>query len=287
MLTFILLAALLAAGALAVLLAPYWLPRRQSSPPAPSARHSAVNIAILRDQINELERDRAAGVLAEDDFTALHTEAARRLLEAGAEEGAAVAGEGAQGKARLTPWVLLFLLPLAAAGLYALLGAPQALNPQSRNQVSGAQIEAMVDKLAARLEASPNDPQGWIMLARSYKVLGKLDLAVKAFARAGDAVNRDAQVLASYADALVALHGGDFSGQPNELIARALRLEPTNGMALWLAGSSDFARGDFDGAIRRWQKLLALMPADTEGAQELRASIDEAVKRGGKLPKQR
>ena len=80
--------------------------------------------------------------------------------------------------------MLLFALPLLAAGGYAWLGQPQALDPmQAQARVDPQQIEDMLDKLKARLKAQPDDLKGWVMLARSYKTLGRYEEAASAYAQ--------------------------------------------------------------------------------------------------------
>ena len=63
-------------------------------------------------------------------------------------------------------------------------------------------ISIMADKLAARLQKQPNDPQGWAILARSYDVLGNLPDALKAYAKAAELLPDDENLKADYARAV-------------------------------------------------------------------------------------
>ncbi len=238
---------------------------------AAAASHRQLNAAIYRDQFAELERDRAEGTLAEEDYQQARTELQRRVLEDG-QEDVVIKATPAPKKT-----LVALALPVAAIALYLLLGNPAGINPPEPQQRFTAQeIENMVAGLAARLEKEPDNLQGWTMLARSYRAMGRLPEAEKAFERAGKFIENDAQLLADYADVAAANARGDFKGKPMQLIEKALKVDPDNPQALWLAGSAAFARQDFAGAVAHWERLAAQLPPESEDAQMLRANIGEA-----------
>lgn len=146
----------------------------------------------------------------------------------------------------------------------------------SAQSAATQQIAQMVDRLAERLKKEPDNGQGWQMLARFYAVLGNFPAAAGAFARASALLPEDADTLADYADALVMTQDGAFSDQSQQLIQRALALAPQHPKALALAGSAAFKRQDFGAALVSWNKALAVLPADSELAQSLKASSAEA-----------
>lgn len=267
---FIVGAVVLATVALLVLLRPfYW--RRQA---AATASHRQLNAAIYRDQFAELERDRAEGTLSEADYQQARQELQRRVLEDGQEEAAQAVPPPAPKKTLLA---LGLLLPLASLGLYLLLGSPAALQPQeAQHRFSAQDIERMVAGLAARLENEPDNLEGWAMLARSYKAMRRFDEAEKAFARAGKFIEGDAQLLADYADVVAMKAGGRLAGKPAELIEKALLVDPQNLQALWLSGTAAFETGRYDKAAAVWERLLALLPPDSDDAKQIAAGIAEA-----------
>jgi len=125
--------------------------------------------------------------------------------------------------------------------VYLAVGTPQAIltataPPGSPHGVTEEQVVAMVERLAARMRANPDDPQGWKVLARSYAALGRFKEASDAYANAAARVNDDAQLYADYADALAMAQGRTLEGEPEKLIARALAIDPANTKALALAG---------------------------------------------------
>jgi cytochrome c-type biogenesis protein CcmH len=260
-------ATLLAGVALLFLLLPFR--RRPAS--ADFASRKQLNAAIYRDELADLERDRAEGSLSQDDYAQARDELQRRLLE-DSEEDAAVAAPPA---GRGLPLTLALALPIGAAILYFLLGNPAALTPPPPAQEFTADdIERMVAGLAAKLEQEPENLQGWAMLARSYKAMGRLPEAVKAYERAGKLVEETPDLLLDYADALAASVGG-FDAKVRELIDKALALDPAHPQGLWLRGTAAYDARDYTRAIADWETLLKLLPPDSENAQMLQANIAE------------
>jgi cytochrome c-type biogenesis protein CcmH len=184
----------------------------------------------------------------------------------------------------LLPGLTGFVVLVAAAG-YALLGTPQALDPQARAAAAGDdgsshgvtmdQIEGMAEKLASRLKEQPNDPDGWAMLGRSYAVLGKHPQALPAFKQALELRPDDPVLIADYADALAVVNGRNLEGEPTRLIARALEIDPNNLKALSLAGTAAFVRKDYPLALRYWDKMVQVSP-DSEFVKQIQGGIDEA-----------
>lgn len=275
MTAFILSAVLLTVITLALL---YFLWRRQCGEAQAISRRK-INAAIYRDQLAELERDRQEGLLAEQDYQSAVDELERRLLEEGNEPTSASATP--QTRPTLSVILPLFIgLPLGAVLLYLVLGQPSAIDaPPAQPRFTAEEIDAMVAKLAARLEREPDNLHGWVMLARSYKVLGRFVEAAQAYERASTLLAHDASLLVDYADVLATVHNS-LAGKPTELLARAMQLEPDHPQGLWLSGAAAFEAGRYDEAIARWERLLSLLPPGSEQeAASLREGIDEARQR--------
>lgn len=260
---------------LALLLRPWWWKARASA--AQSQRQ--LNIAIHRDQLDELERDRVSGTLLESDYEVARQEIQRRLIED------TKIGDGetaAEPRSRATLVVIALTVPLLAGGLYAWLGTPAALNPPApQHKITADEVDRMVASLAARMEKQPDNLEGWVMLARSYKVLNRFDDAARAYGRAGSFIDREPDLLADYADVLVAAKRA-FTPESRALLDKALKLDPNHGHALWLAGTDAFDAGKYDRAIALWQRVAALFPPGSDEAQQIEGSIAEARAKGGK-----
>lgn len=262
--------------ALVLLLWPLLFNRR-----AAAVSRGALNAAVYRDQLAELARDRAAGTLTEDNFLQSTQELQRRALQDTAEADSPVDAPSVPRPKALLAAVAL-AVPVCATLLYIWLGNPQAmLAPAEGHNFSAAQVDEMVAKLAARMESNPDDTKGWIMLARSYKALGKLELADKAFSRIGPTLDEDPDLLTDYALVLAERASGDFHGKPQELIDKALKLDPMNQQTLGMAGISAFRRQSYGEAVTYLEKLLPLLQADSEEAKTVSFTIDKAKSLGG------
>jgi cytochrome c-type biogenesis protein CcmH len=272
---FLVAAAVALALVLLLLLRPFLWSR-----PASRMSQRQMNAAVYRDQLAKLDQDLAEGAVSAEDHARSRDELQRRALEDLREDDATPTLRAP----KRTMIAVGLTVPLAAIVLYAFLGNIDALTgggAAGEPKVTQADVERMVAGLAAKLEANPTDYKGWVMLARSYKVMGKSAEAEKAFDRATPLVDTDPQLLADYADVVVTNNNGNFAGKPQALIDKALKLDANAPMALWLGGTAAFSRGNKDEAIRLWERLAKVIPADSEDGRNLQAALDEVR---GKTP---
>jgi cytochrome c-type biogenesis protein CcmH len=283
MITFALLAFALIAVTLFFVLLP--LLRRQGKPANASSEVSIdrVNINIYRDQMRELDTDLAAGTIDRDRHAEAHRELERRLLE-DTDTNTDTAPAPHSGK--MTAIILAAVIPLAAIGLYWIVGTPAGLAPDqvaadTGHGITPEQVEGMIEKLAARLKEAPDDGEGWVMLGRSYAALQRFGEAAAAYAQAVTRIPDNAQVLVDYADVLAMSRGRSLEGEPEKLVQRALVIDPGNVKALALAGTIAFDKKEYAAAATHWQKLVNLLPADSEMAIAVKSSITEAQSLAG------
>jgi cytochrome c-type biogenesis protein CcmH len=130
----------------------------------------------------------------------------------------------------------------------------------------------LVAELDARLAASPDDLQGWMLLGRSRVVLGDFEGAVGAWRNAQRLSPDDPTVLANLGEALVLTDETQLGGEAAWLFDAAIEADPRNPKALWYGGLAAEARGDDGLATARWRALLALDPPDV-----LRAVIERRL----------
>ena len=262
---FVMAAAVLVAVTLLLLLRPW-----RKAPKAETASTREINAGVYRDQLQELDRDLAAGLISAPDHEQARAELQRRLLDdANVGEATSTAPFGS----RRTSLALVVLLPLAAAGLYALLGSPAALEARATRVATQQDVEKMVSDLAERMAKDPSDPKGWIVLARSYRVMNRLPQAEDAFNHIGEPLFQNATLLAEYADVLATRAMGNFDGKPMEMVKRALALDPQNPMALSLAATAAYNRNDLAGAVAQWERLLTIVPPDSDDAKWLNEAV--------------
>jgi len=272
------IAALLAAIAIAFVL-PTLLGHRRAAGAATSA---AANVAIHRDQLKELDADLAAGTLSPEQRDEARREIEQRLLD-DVRTGDGTRATPASG--RRTAIAVAAAVPIAALLLYFAVGNPAALAPGAATRdghaITREQIEGMVDRLAERMKENPDDVKGWTMLGRSYAVLDRHTDAAAAYANAVKRSEPDAQLLADYADALAMAQGRNLKGEPERLIAQALKVDPRNVKALLLAGTVAFQDKKFKDAIAYWERILKVVPPDSDIADSVRDSIADARKFAG------
>ena len=239
----------------------------------------AANVALYHDQLAELERDRAQGVLSAEQFEQARAELGQRLLAdipQGASPETATHMSGG-------PWrfVALAAIPVVAVLTYLVLGVPDALEPNLPAQDAGADGHAqnlalLVERLAARLAKNPDDAEAWVLLARSKQMLGQPADAVKALEKAIALVPQAAPLWADYADMLAASANGEWTQAAKDALAKSLSLDPAQPKALWLAGSEAYVRRDYRTALEYWEKLAPLTEPGSEVARMIQANIAEA-----------
>jgi len=270
---FVALGVLLVAAALL-----FVVPPLVRSTARPRESRDAVNAAVYRDQLRELEADLRAGTLAPDQHDKARQEIQARLA---ADLGKGEASAEARGGGRGAALALGLAVPVCALAVYLSVGAPAMLAPQAGegagpHGMSAQQFQSLVERLAARMKDNPEDAEGWAMLGRSYAVMGRFGESSAAYANAAARLPKDAQVLADYADSLAMAQGRTLQGEPEKILKRALAADPNNVKALVLAGTAAFDRNDRAGAVRLWERALVVLPAESEMAQRVRASIAEA-----------
>jgi cytochrome c-type biogenesis protein CcmH len=247
-----------------------------------SRRTDAVNprdaaLTVHRDQWQEVQTDVAAGRLDAQQLAAARAEIDQRAREASSAADDPLAPAH---PARRTAITLALLVPLASVSLYLWLGDPQAATPSvtaaQNHSTSPEQVNKMVAALAERLKAQPDDVEGWTMLGRSYVALGRHRDAATALQRANALAPGNPGLLADLADVTGMAQGRKLAGEPSRLIQQALDIDPQHVKSLALAGTAAFDAKDYEGARSFWQRLLAVVPADSPLARSVQGSIAEA-----------
>jgi cytochrome c-type biogenesis protein CcmH len=250
-------------------------------------------LAVVRDrlltQLNELDvegadRNLDAAITA-DERARIEADLARvlRRLDEIQPKSATVAP--VPRRAWLTVLVtLLVALPLAGGGVYylnhrstlsALNGGIVAMEQGGEGQVP-AQVFEMVARLENRLKEDPNDVAGWARLGRAYAVLGRPADARGAYERALKLAPNDLEVLSDYAWTLYNQDPSNTGEPVLSLYTRLIGLDPDHRDALWFLGFAAYQKGDYTQAIKRWERLLKLVPTDDPAAEHLRNVIAKA-----------
>ncbi|MDR0588635.1 MAG: c-type cytochrome biogenesis protein CcmI [Burkholderiales bacterium] len=266
--------------------------RHQASPKTESTEKS--NLAILRDQIEELEADFARGVIGEKERDEARAELNRRAIEEAdpSRPSSQKAHVPPASKTPPTPparqilWAVTFFLGIVLVGgsLYAIVGTPAAFNAagfadnaaHGNTHADQDDFDATLASFAHRMAAEPENLSGWMLLARSYAQTGRLQDAANAYEHILSRNANDADVLADYADLLGAMQEGNLGGKAMEMIRRALKVDPDHWKALALAGTEAFDRNDFATAEKYWVRAQKSAPDNAEIARMLETGIKEA-----------
>ena len=227
--------------------------------------------------LRHLDRALRAGAIDAPLHTAQRRQLVSRLSNSLLAAGASP--EPARPGARALSVAVAAGVALLVAGLYWYVGDPGALGPIPPSGTAVPSVAQMVQGLAQRLRARPDDLQGWTMLGRSYLVMGRYGDAADAYAQANRLATDDPDIEANYAEALVLTSPRALTGPAAPLIEQALARAPGNPQALWLGGLLAQARHDDALAARRWNTLLAQtgLPDDFRSAvQQHLQSLDQS-----------
>lgn len=228
---------------------------------------------VHEQTLQELSADHAAGLMDEAAYREARYEAEARLV---------ADIRNIDERPVMNPvyrWVIpvAFSLPLAAAGLYLLVGNLAGSNPEANFIRTGnvGQFVDAVQQLEEKVRQNPEDLLSQLMLARSYRAMGRYEESVIAFGRAWPIIKDEPTEIAIFAGVL-AIYRGSFEGKPDELIEQALALDANDHDALTLAGGSAFQKGNYSEALRHWKKLQALLDKGSEEQQWVNEQIEEA-----------
>ncbi|MGB5834386.1 MAG: c-type cytochrome biogenesis protein CcmI, partial [Thiohalocapsa sp.] len=252
-----------------------------------------VNLGLFKQQLAELDADLSAGKLDRNQYDSARQDLEREVLNDLDTNNAQQRSGFSLPSTGLTALALVVAVPASTLALYLALGSQDMIPPMgAAGQVAAAQshngaadgmpsLDVLVIQLEERLQQTPDDAEGWIMLGRTYFAMQDAEKAETALARAYALMPKDSQVLLAYAEALAANNDNSLEGQPSALIAEALELDPDDVTARWLSGMAAFQRGQFTAAAVAWKRVLSAIDPESEDAAELRRLIDNTEQRAG------
>ncbi|WP_137045460.1 c-type cytochrome biogenesis protein CcmI [Pseudolabrys sp. FHR47] len=244
------------------------------------------DLAVYRDQLEEIARDRAEGRIGEAEADAARTEVSRRLIAAAdaAEKEAPASGATPVWRRRAAALIGLVLLPIGASALYLTLGSPQVPGQPLAERRAAAQqdtsIETLIARVEAHLEKNPNDARGYEVIAPVYLRMGRFADAVNARRKAIALAGESAQRQADLGEALAALGNGVITADAKAAFERALELDRNDLKALYFIGLAAEQDGDRKKAAAIWLSMLKDAPP---GAPWL-PMVSEALTRVGGVP---
>ncbi len=273
---------------------------------------AAYDLRVYRDQLKEIDKDLARGVISSEDADRVRAEVSRRILAADAAlQADSVAADASKGAPGLVAGAIALVLVAGSIAMYLQLGAPgygdlaladrvafaeaaradrpsQAAAeaslpaPQTPSEASPDYV-ALVEQLRATVAQRPDDLQGHLLLAQNEANLGNFRAAAAAQAEVirikGAATT--AQDHTDYADMLVVAAGGYVSPEAEAALQQALAREPGNGTARYYVGLMMAQTGRPDTAFRTWDALLRAGPEDAPWIPPILAQIEDMAFRAG------
>lgn len=277
---FWIIAALLTLGASLAVLLPLTGGGRAARASAPH------DLEVYRDQLRELDRDLAGGLIQPAEAEQARAEIGRRILRLQGEAGEKAAASAPRAL-RLVSAAAVLVVPLVSWGLYAQIGSPDLPSQPLAARLAKSPADSTVDELIARAEAhlaaNPTDSRGWEVLAPVYLRLGRYPDAVTAYRNAIRLQGADAPLQAGLGEAIAGAAGGLVSADAQAAFEAALKFDPDNAKAGFYLALALMQEGRAEEAKAGWRTMLAKQPPDSPWRRALERALAEAGdKAGGK-----
>jgi cytochrome c-type biogenesis protein CcmH len=277
--TFWIIVALMTAAAVCAVMWP--LARR------PKAVVTGNDLAVYRDQLEEIDRDRLDGTIGAPEAEAARVEVSRRLLAAAEAEAAEKSAAQVRPRRRVAVVTAGVLLPLLGIALYARLGSPglpgqpfaerlAAIHAGQTMPPSGedAALANLVARVEAHLAENPNDGRGWQVIAPAYMRLNRYGDAVDAHRKAIRLLGATEEREAELGEAMVAANDGRVTGEAKAIFERLTAKNTDNVIANFYLGIAAKQSGNLAEAARIWEGAIARAPADADWIPFFRKALE-------------
>jgi cytochrome c-type biogenesis protein CcmH len=241
---------------------------------------SGSDIAVYRDQLDEIDRDRAAGLIADKEAKAAQVEVSRRLIAAADAQAAAPMSPpaaSATGRRRAVAVVALAMLPLGAAGFYLALGSPflpdQPLAPRLAAARGNQSPDRLIAQVETHLERNPDDGRGWEVIAPIYLRLGRFEDAVKARRNALRLNGETAEREAALGEALVFAANGVVTAEAKAAFEKSVARDASDVQARYFLGLAAEQDGNRVQAAAIWHALIDAAAPDAPWLDFVRGAL--------------
>ena len=259
-------------------------------------RSAALDKAIYEDQLKEVDRDLQGGAINAPEAEAAKIEIQRRIV--GATKNITEARPLSSGWRNAALFATAAFVILGSVNLYNILGSPDLPSVASQPAPVAAasadapqapaaaanpgQVDQMVAKLTARLQANPKDAEGWRMLGWSQFNLQHYPESTDAYAKALELDPTNTEYKSAYAEAIVQMSQGIVTPKAQTLIAEVLVKEPKDSRGRFYDALAHEQAGDQSGALDRWLALLADTPPDAGWRDDVKQRITDLAKATGR-----
>ena len=226
------------------------------------------NIRINQQRQNELESDMRLGLIEE----AYYQEAKDEIIGTLASELKSIESNNLEIKPLMWSFIIALFIAILSLSLYSQL-APKAMSNSLDKSIEPLSLSESIETLKDNLIENPQDFSTWKMLGMAQVAMGNLDDSIYSFEKAFEINPDDIDLLLQYSSAIAANQEGQFLGKPQDLIEKALAIDPQSIQVLYFAGIVSAHQADLDLAKEYWQKALYLMP----DSHPDRSVIEEAL----------
>ena len=241
------------------------------------------NLEVYRDQLDELDRDVARGLIDRNEAGQARAEIGRRILLLGPSSDRTASELNGSGARRAVGTAAVLAVPLIAWGIYIGLGSPELPSQPLAERLAQNPAEGTVEELVARAEAhlaaNPEDGRGWDVLAPIYLRLGRAGDAVTAYRNAITIKGATPERESGLGEAIAAAAGGMVSSDAQAAFERAHALDGNNPKARFYLATAMVQEGRLSDAAGAWRRMLAVLPADSPCRTPTEEAIAEAERR--------
>ena len=231
---------------------------------------------VYKDQLTEIDRDVAAGLIGPSEAGAARVEISRRLLAAADNQRDPLSGSNVRLR-RAAAVIALVGLPIVAVGFYYPLGSPRLgdfpLAQRTRAPDATQPLDNLVAQVEQHLENNPTDARGWNVLAPVLAKLGRFDDAARAYRNAithgGDSAERRADL----GETLSAAAGGVVTAEAKAEFERAIALNADEVKASYFLGLAAEQDGRPAEAATIWRAMLEKAPANAPWRPLVQAAL--------------
>lgn len=241
------------------------------------------DLEVYRDQLAELDRDAARGLIQPADAEQARAEIARRIIRLDSGEAGKPRAVRLPAAGRLLGAAAVLVVPLVSWGLYGMLGSPDIPSQPLQERLAQNPADSTVDELIARAEAhltaNPQDGRGWDVLAPVYLRMGRYDQAVTAYRNAIRLLGSTADREAGLGEAITDAGSGVVSAEAQQAFERALRLEKDYPKARFYLATGLVQDGKMAEAAAAWKDMLAALPPDSPWRKPTEEALAETRRR--------
>ncbi len=233
-------------------------------------KRSDFDVAVYKDQLNEVDLDYERGLISEQEAKTAKTEISRRLLQSSEQptEGQPENPERTSNTNILALVISFVCIPIMSLGIYLLLGSPNVpdhpLSARINNPVDQQSIRTLVARVERRLQVNPSDGKGWDVLAPVYLKLQRFEDAANAYRRAAQLLGTNAERLTGYGEAIVRANNEVVTEDAKQAFKQALSLNDSLVLPRVRLIFALEQEGKKEEALKSWQevdKLAAGNPA--------------------------